>query len=295
MVIRFVFYPSTIMTRSLHSIQLSLVLLSGLCVSASAENQIAIPTKENMAAKRALLGKVKGPPNIVLIFADDLGYADTGVYGSETIPTPHIDALAKRGVRFTDAYVTAATCSPSRAGLMSGQYQQRFGFEFNTAGAAITHRERRGLDPSLITFPKVLQHAGYATGMFGKWHLGTHNHFHPNARGFDEFYGFLAGAHGYFPMTREERVYSTVMRNNTPLKEPEYLTDAFARETVRFIHKFKDKRFFAYVPFNAVHTPIQASKKYLDRFPDVKDRQQKLLYSLPLMYIVCLYFEKILF
>ncbi len=214
------------------SILLSLVVLCGLCVSASAEDQIPIPTAENMAAKRALLGKIKGPSNIVLIFADDLGYADTGVYGSETIPTPHIDALAKRGVRFTDAYVTAATCSPSRAGLMSGQYQQRFGFEFNTAGAAITHRERRGLDPSLITFPKVLQHAGYATGMFGKWHLGTRNHFHPNARGFDEFYGFLAGAHGYFPLTKEERVHSTVMRNNTPLKEPEYLTDAFARETV---------------------------------------------------------------
>ncbi|MDP7049421.1 MAG: sulfatase [Verrucomicrobiota bacterium] len=228
-----------------------------------------------MAAKRALLGTIKGPPNIVLILADDLGYADTGVYGSKTIGTPHIDALAKRGVRFTDAYVTAGTCSPSRAGLMSGQYQQRFGFEFNTAGAAITHRERRGLDPSLITFPKVLQHAGYATGMFGKWHLGTRDHFHPNARGFDEFYGFLAGAHGYFPLTKEERVYSTLMRNNTPLKEPDYLTDAFARETVRFIHKNKDKRFFAYVPFNAVHTPIQASKKYLDRFPDAKNRQQK--------------------
>ena len=96
-----------------------------------------------MAAKSALLRKIKRPPNIVLIFADDLGYADTGVYGSKTIPTPNIDALAKRGVRFTDAYVTAGTCSPSRAGLMSGRYQQRFGFEFNTAGAGITHRESR--------------------------------------------------------------------------------------------------------------------------------------------------------
>ena len=143
-----------------------------------------------MAAKRALLRKIKRPPNIVLIFADDLGYADTGVYGSKTIPTPNIDALAKRGVRFTDAYVTAATCSPSRAGLMSGRYQQRFGFEFNTAGAAITHRESRGLDPAVITFPKVLQHTGYATGMFGKWHLGTRSYFHPNTRGFDDLWDF---------------------------------------------------------------------------------------------------------
>ena len=228
-----------------------------------------------MAAKSALLRKIKRPPNIVLIFADDLGYADTGVYGSKTIPTPNIDALAKRGVRFTDAYVTAGTCSPSRAGLMSGRYQQRFGFEFNTAGAAITHHESRGLDPAVITFPKVLQHTGYATGMFGKWHLGTRSYFHPNTRGFDDFFGFLAGAHGYFPVKKKERVYSTIMRNNTHLKEPEYLTDAFARETVRFIHKNKDKPFFAYVPFNAVHTPIEASKKYLDRFLDVKNPQQK--------------------
>ena len=102
------------------------------------------PSKKEMEAKGSLLGKIKGPPNVVLIFADDLGYADTGVYGSSSIPTPHIDTLAKRGVRFTDAYVTAGTCSPSRAGLMSGRYQQRFGFEFNTAGAAITHRESRG-------------------------------------------------------------------------------------------------------------------------------------------------------
>ena len=228
-----------------------------------------------MAAKHALLRKIKRPPNVVLIFADDLGYSDTGVYGSKTIPTPHIDALAKRGVRFTDAYVTAGTCSPSRAGLMSGRYQQRFGFEFNTAGAAITHRESRGLDPAVITFPKVLQHTGYATGMFGKWHLGTRSYFHPNTRGFDDFFGFLAGAHGYFPVKKEERVYSTVMRNKTHLKEPEYLTDAFARETVRFIHKNKDKPFFAYVPFNAVHTPIEASKKYLDRFPNVTPHAQK--------------------
>ena len=233
------------------------------------------PSQKEMEAKGRLLGKIKGPPNVVLILADDLGYADTGVYGSNSIPTPHIDALAKRGVRFTDAYVTAGTCSPSRAGLLSGRYQQRFGFEFNTAGAAITHRESRGLDPAVITFPEVLQHTGYATGMFGKWHLGTRSHFHPNTRGFDEFFGFLAGAHGYFPVKKEERVYSTVMRNKTHLKEPEYLTDAFARETVRFIHKNKDKPFFAYVPFNAVHTPIEASKKYLDRFLDVKNPQQK--------------------
>ena len=183
-------------------------------------------------------------PNIVLIMADDLGYADTSVYGSKTIPTPHIDALAAGGVRFTDAYVTAASCSPSRAGLVSGRYQQRFGFEFNTSGGAITHRTSRGLDPAAITLADVFRQAGYATGMFGKWHLGTRKYFHPQQRGFDEFFGFLAGAHSFFPPQRQEPHFATVMRDNTPLNEPDYLTDALARETVQFIDAHKDEPFF---------------------------------------------------
>ena len=238
--------------------------------------------EKELAAKRELLGKIKDvtkaaerPPNVVFILADDLGYADTGVYGSKSIPTPHIDALAKSGIRFTDAYVTAASCSPSRAGLMSGRYQQRFGFEFNTSGAAITQRLGRGLSPSAITLPEALRQGGYSTGMSGKWHLGTRDHFHPRSRGFDEFFGFLAGAHSYFPPRRKEPVYSSILRDRKPVKEPAYLTDAIARETVRFITKHKDEPFFAYVAFNAVHTPIEASKKYLDRFPTVANARQK--------------------
>ncbi|HIF00515.1 MAG TPA: hypothetical protein EYQ63_26805, partial [Fuerstia sp.] len=154
---------------------------------------------------------------MVLILSDDLGYADTTVYGSKAIPTPHIDALAATGVKLTNAYVTAASCSPSRAGLMSGCYQQRFGFEFNTAGAAITHRLHRGLDPAAFTLADVMQSAGYATGAMGKWHLGTQPQFHPLARGFDEFYGFLGGAHSFFAARADEPVYSTIMRGNDPL------------------------------------------------------------------------------
>jgi arylsulfatase A-like enzyme len=214
-------------------------------------------------------------PNIVFILADDLGYADTGVYGSRQIPTPHIDRLASDGVLFTSAYVTAASCSPSRAGLLTGRYQQRFGFEYNTAGGKITHRECRGLDPAAITLAEVLQKAGYATGMFGKWHLGTRRHLHPLSRGFDEFYGFLAGAHSFYPAKRKEPVYSTVMRGHTPLIEPEYLTDAIARETVKFIRVNKDRPFFAYVPFNAVHTPIQSPDEYVDRFRSVRGRTRR--------------------
>ena len=242
---------------------------------------------DDEAAKRTLLSTIADitsgdtrPPNIVLLFADDLGYGDTSLYGSEKIPTPNIDALGKQGVRFSNAYVTAASCSPSRAGLMSGQYQQRFGFEFNTAGGAITHRLHRGLDPSVVTMADVLKQAGYVTGMFGKWHLGTQPQFHPQARGFDEFYGFLAGAHSFFPAKNPQPFHSTVMRDTSPLIEPEYLTDAIARETVAFIDANHTKPFFAYVPFNAVHTPIEATKKYQDRFPDETNHTKRDYYAM---------------
>ena len=242
---------------------------------------------DDEAAKRTLLSTIADitsgdtvPPNIVLLFADDLGYGDTSLYGSEKIPTPNIDALGKQGVRFSNAYVTAASCSPSRAGLMSGQYQQRFGFEFNTAGGAITHRLHRGLDPSVVTMADVLKQAGYVTGMFGKWHLGTQPQFHPQARGFDEFYGFLAGAHSFFPTKNQQPFHSTIMRDTSPLIEPEYLTDAIARETVAFIHANHTKPFFAYVPFNAVHTPIEATKKYQDRFPDETNHTKRDYYAM---------------
>ncbi|MFP6764647.1 MAG: sulfatase [Planctomycetaceae bacterium] len=220
------------------------------------------------------------PPNLVLILADDLGYADTGAYGSRAIPTPHIDALAKTGVKFTAAYVTAGTCSPSRAGLMSGRYQQRFGFEFNTSGGAITHRLHRGLAPGVITLPDVLRRAGYATGMFGKWHLGTQPQFHPQVRGFDEFYGFLAGAHSFFPVSQEQPIHSTLLRGNKPLKEPAYLTDAIAREAIRFIDSRAGQPFFAYIPFNAVHTPIQATRKYQDRFRNIQNETRRDYYAM---------------
>jgi arylsulfatase A-like enzyme len=245
------------------------------------ENAAAISAKRRVLKNVPVVAnRQKRPPNIVLIFADDLGYADTGIYGSADIPTPNIDAIGKEGVKFTNAYVTAASCSPSRAGLMTGRYQQRFGFEFNTSGGATTHREHRGLDPSAITITDVLKKAGYVTGMFGKWHLGTQPQFHPQTRGFDEFYGFLAGAHSFLPVKRPEKVFSTVMRGNEPLKESEYLTDAIARETVKFISDHSDRPFFAYVPFNAVHTPIEATKKYQDRFADVKDEKRRDYYAM---------------
>jgi len=136
-------------------------------------------------------------PNILLIVTDDLGYNDVGFQGSRDIPTPHLDRLAASGLRCTDGYVSYPVCSPSRAGILTGRYQQRFGYEFNPKwdATALTH----GLPLSETTLADGLRAAGYTTGAIGKWHLGAHPQFHPNRRGFDDFFGFLGGGHRYFP------------------------------------------------------------------------------------------------
>ena len=197
--------------------------------SQAGRGRVVFPPDQNaLSLRESLLSPIQPvvndqsrPPNIVLILADDLGYADIGIHGSKSIPTPHIDSLARDGVRFSSAYVTAASCSPSRAGLLTGRYQQRYGFEFNTAGAAITHRLFRGLDPSAVTLADVLRRGGYRTAAFGKWHLGTREHLHPQSRGFDEYFGFLGGAHSFFPAKSPEPIYSTITRGRAPLIEPE--------------------------------------------------------------------------
>jgi arylsulfatase A-like enzyme len=139
--------------------------------------------------------------NIVLILADDLGYAGVGVQGCADIPTPHVDSIARNGVRFTHGYVSAPLCSPTRAGLMTGRYQQRFGHETNP-GPINQAQPDFGLSLDELTIAERLKKLGYATGMFGKWHLGFQPQFHPIKRGFDEFYGFLGGGHSYSPGSR---------------------------------------------------------------------------------------------
>src|SRR5215475_1305232 len=133
-------------------------------------------------------------PNIVILLADDLGYADVGFHGCKDIPTPRIDSIARDGVRCTDGHVSGPYCSPTRAGLMTGRYQQRFGHEFNPGDAPGI-----GLPLSETTMADRLRSAGYATGLVGKWHLGTDAEHHPQRRGFDEFFGFLGGMRSYFP------------------------------------------------------------------------------------------------
>jgi arylsulfatase A-like enzyme len=212
------------------------------------------------------------PPNIVIILADDLGYGDLGCQGCTDVPTPHIDSIAAAGVRFTDGHATHSVCSPSRAGLMSGMYQHRFGFEHNS-GPERYASPTFGLPRTVPTLAERLKKVGYATGMVGKWHIGFKEGLRPHERGFDSHYGFLSGAHPYLPGRTSS---SPLVRNGEPVTdEKEYLTDAFARESVTFIERSKDGPFFLYLAFNAVHAPLEATAAYEARFPNITDPKRR--------------------
>lgn len=213
-------------------------------------------------------------PNIVLIVADDLGYGDVSCQGGTT-PTPNIDSIGSEGVRFTSGYVTAPVCTPTRAGLMTGRYQQRFGFH-NLPGVPEWSSPNFIFPASEKMIPAYLKECGYATGLVGKWHLGYDPTSHPHAKGFDDFYGILSGARQYIPGDKSPR--GKLYRGTESVEEPEYMTDAIGEESVAFIEKNKAKPFFLYTSFTAVHTPLQATEKYLDRFADV-DGEKKQLYA----------------
>lgn len=205
-------------------------------------------------------------PNIVIILTDDQGNADAGYQRSPaTVKTPSIDKLAEAGIIFTNGYASGYVCSPTRAGLLTGRYQQRFGF-YRASDSRI------GLPLSEITLADVLKENGYVTGVFGKWHLGLTEEYHPNNRGFDEFYGFLGhGAHDYFDLTIKENsndVQQPIYRNLDKISDTGYLTDNLAREANSFIKNYanKEKPFFLYLPFNAVHTPMQAPEEDIKKF-----------------------------
>ncbi len=209
-------------------------------------------------------------PNIIIIVADDLGYADLGIHGCKDIHTPHIDSIAKNGIRCTNAYASSPTCSPSRAGLLTGRYQQRFGHEFNPVAAEnnspIFGASRKA------TLPQLLKDVGYKTGMVGKWHLGTSEKYNPINQGFDEYFGFLGNANTY---TDGKNINSKIVRGTKLVEEQDYLTDAFAREALAFVDKQKKDPFFLYLAFNAVHAPLQASPKHdidVDRIPNPNRR-----------------------
>ncbi len=210
-------------------------------------------------------------PNIVVIVSDDHGYGDIGVHGCRDIPTPNIDSLAKNGVRCSNGYVSGPYCSPTRAGLMTGRYQQRFGHEFNPGPAAEANQEH-GLSLDETTLPQRLKEAGYKTGMVGKWHLGYAERFHPMKRGFDEFFGFLGGAHPYFNAPRSN---DPILRGTKPIEKYDYLTDSFGSEAVAFIERHQKEPFFLYLPFNAVHGPMNGAERYMNRFEQIADEKRR--------------------
>ena len=229
-------------------------------------------------------------PNILVIVADELGYSDVGFQGARDIPTPHLDRLAASGIRCTDGYVSYPVCSPSRAGLITGRYQQRFGYEFNPKwdATAATH----GLPLSEATLADSLRSAGYTTGAIGKWHLGAHPQFHPNRRGFDDFFGFLGGGHRYLPGSAVEveigagkkaassgdaEHTSPLLRNSTEVPEVGELTTRLGEEATASITRYaKDpKPWFLYLAFNAPHTPMQARADQLARFASITDERRR--------------------
>lgn len=211
-------------------------------------------------------------PNVIVILADDLGYGDLSIQGAKDVSTPHIDALAAQGVRLTDYYAGQAVCAPSRASLMMGRYEQRFGFE-NNPGEAQRTDPNFGLPKDEKTLPERLKALGYATGMVGKWHMGFLPSNRPSERGFDDFYGFLDGAMAY---TADATAGGkALLRGTQPVPMVAHTTEAFTDEGIRFIEANKDRPFFLYQAYNAVHAPMQSTKAYLDRFASEKDPKRR--------------------
>jgi arylsulfatase B len=253
----------------------------------------------------------RSQPNIIIFLADDLGYGELGCQGNPEIPTPHIDRLATNGVRFTQAYVTAPNCSPSRAGLLTGRIPLRFGYEFNPIGAGNEHPDA-GMPADETTIAEMLHDVGYTTGLIGKWHQGGTAGYHPQRHGFDEFFGFMHEGHyfvsapyrGVTTMLRrkalpgnergrwlgDKLIYSThmghdepdydannpIIRGGQPVEEREYLTDAFSREAIEFIDRHQDKPFFLLVAYNAVHSPLQGADHYMQAFAQIDDIHRRI-------------------
>ncbi len=221
-------------------------------------------------------------PNIVLLYSDDAGYNDFGFQGSRHFETPHLDRLAASGVVLKQFYMSACVCGPSRAGMLTGQYQQRFGFEENNVPGIMSASgalgEEMGLPLHLSTMGDHLKKLGYRTAIFGKWHLGVADRYHPTKRGFDEFVGFRGGARSYFayaPGEAPSRGHQ-LERGFGHFQEHEgYLTNVLADEACAFIERNRDQPFFAYVSFNAVHSPMHTDPADKDAFPELQGKRRQ--------------------
>jgi len=269
--------------------------LSSLAAVAAVAVSVGVPAGTPAHARAP--GEPSAPPNIVVIVADDLGHGDVSSYGGD-VATPSIDGLARGGIRFTDAYVTAPVCNPSRAGLMSGRYQQRWGQELNDQTTPPEGSPRGSLPRSETTLAAALGARGYATGAIGKWHLGMQPGYHPLDRGFDEFFGMASGTRYVDPSWPGVHVFADVQRfdpseprlTRTPTEESrrglvrgreparleEYLTDQLASEGVAFIDRHRDRPFFLYLAFYAPHAPLETTDEYYRRFPQFEDERKRI-------------------
>ena len=229
------------------------------------------------------------PPNIIVIISDDQGYADVGFHGSKEIFTPNIDRIANNGVVFSQGYVSFAVCSPSRAGLITGRYQNRFGYTRNILLAP--KDSTMGLPLGEQTLPEVLKKGGYKTKAIGKWHLGAHDLLIPENRGFDEFYGFLIGGHRYFPddltlndLTEARKqmdgYITKIYDNGNRINTSRYLTDELSINAVKFIEDNSNNPFFLYLSYNAPHTPLQAKEEDLLRNMHIKGEKRRIYASM---------------
>lgn len=220
-------------------------------------------------------------PNVILIFADDMGYGDVGFLGATDILTPSIDKLAKSGVIFNQGYVTASVCGPSRSGILTGVYQQRIKADENIPEDDYPTKRGRiaGIPLTQSMLPELLKPFGYHTGVIGKWHVGLDEAKRPLSRGFDEFYGFLNGSHSYYKSTMEfgsNHGLWPIFRNEKKVEFNGYTTDVFSDEAVNFIERNKDEPFFLYLSYNAVHHPWEVPDAYVDRVKHIEDEDRRL-------------------
>ncbi|MGC4232590.1 MAG: sulfatase [Niabella sp.] len=287
-------------------------ILKTLLLAGSAMFSYSISYSQNALKKQQ--------PNIILILADDLGWSDISAYGNTYIRTPSIDALATGGVKFTHGYATAPICGPSRAALITGRYQQRFGSEFQIhenikdpysvkpapgghvyeyIPANFDSVTRQGLPVSEVTLAQQLKKAGYKTAIIGKWHLGRHPEFFPERRGFDHHFGFLGGGTYYYTDSTDTSVVNqttfaaetkfkwanrrgdnAIRENGKSVEVKEYLTDRLADEAVNYIEKNREQPFFVYIAFNAPHTPVQAPRYYYDQLEHIGDPRKRAYYAM---------------
>lgn len=252
--------PRALQARALYNQSMMWTRLSLLLCTALA----CTGTTQNVETARS---------NLLLIVVDDLGYGDLGCTGSTEVTTPNFDRLAAEGVQCSQAYATSSLCSPSRAALLVGRYQQRFGHEHNTGDIQRQAKLGIGLPVEQRTLADDLAQAGYATAAIGKWHLGVDDAFHPLRRGFQRFFGHLGGGHSY--TIWDDPKTGPILDGETPVAGDTYLTDAFTDEAVRFIEEPRQEPFFLYLSYNAPHAPLEAPAQYLEQIGELEDGERR--------------------